>query len=160
MVTRQDPYAGFMPVSSLMDELLNRSFVRPASLMNGTAPAEALPYDLFDTGEELCLRAVVAGADPNSFEITFNQGTLLLKGYRNFYSGEQERRYTWYARNLREGEFQFAFALPVAINAANAEAAYENGVITIHLPKAEEARVRRITVNAPATQQTLPRQQR
>jgi HSP20 family protein len=116
---------------------------------------QTLQYDLYDSGDELCLRAFIPGAEPSSLELTFNQGALLLKGYRSLYSGEEERRFTWYVRSLREGEFQFAFSLPVAVNPAEAEATYENGLLTIRLPKAAEARVRRIAVNAGAKQETL-----
>ena len=71
---------------------------------------------------------------------------LRVKGYRHFYSGDQEKQYTWYTRGLPEGEFQFAVQLPTEVDGAQAEATYDQGVLTIRLPKAESVRPKRITI--------------
>jgi HSP20 family protein len=155
MVSRIDPFADFMPMRTLVDDLFSRAMVRPSSLWSTTGPAFAFPYDLYEADDELVLRAAIPGAQPESIELTINQGVLTLKGYRSFYSGEQEKQYRWHVRGLSEGEFQMRVALPLAVDPVQAEAAYDGGLLTIRLPKAETAKTRRIPVTSGQRQEAL-----
>jgi HSP20 family protein len=106
------------------------------------------PLDLYEAGEEFVLRVAIPGAQVESIELTLNQGVLSLKGYRSFYSGEEEKQYRWHIRGLGEGEFQFSVSMPVAVDANGATAEYEGGLLIIHLPKAETAKTKRINVTS------------
>src|SRR5579862_4040352 len=101
MVSRMDPFAGFFPVRDVVNQLLNESVVRPPSQWSAAA---SFPFDLYEAEDELVLRAAIPGAQPESIELTINQGVLSLKGNRSFYSGEQEQHYRWHVRGLSEGE--------------------------------------------------------
>lgn len=141
MMNRYDPFASFFPVSDLVGELLDRSVVRPSAAMT-------FPFDLYATDEDLWLRAAIPGADAASISLTANQQTLTVQGQRAFPQQEQAQQAVWYARGLYAGEFQFTVGLPFPVNAEQAEASYENGILTIRLPKAEWARVKRIAVSS------------
>jgi HSP20 family protein len=98
----------------------------------------------------------VPGVKEDQLELVINQGVLTVKGYRAFYSGDQEKQYTWHVRGLTEGNFQLSVALPTAVNADQAEASYEHGIITVTLPKAEAARAKRIAIKGAPKQEVLP----
>jgi HSP20 family protein len=152
MVMRADPVAGFFPVRDAITQLLSESVVRPTSPWSTAA---SFPFDLYEAEDELVLRAAIPGAQAESIELTVNQGVLSVKGYRAFYSGEQEKEYRWHVRGLSEGDFQLSVALPVPVDAAAAVATFEGGVLHLRLPKAELAKTRRIPVTSGARQAAL-----
>jgi HSP20 family protein len=154
MVMRVDPFATLFPVRDAIAQLLNDSVVRPGSQW-GLAGAVGFPFDLYEAEDVLVLHAAIPGAQPDSIELTINQGVLTLKGYRSFYTGEQEKQYRWHTRGLSEGEFSLSVALPVPVDAAAADASYDAGMLTVRLPKAETAKTRRIPVGSGQHQERL-----
>ena len=155
MLTRWDPFSDMVSLREAMGRLLNESFVRPGPQWTGTAVTSPFPFDLYESGDGVFVRVAIPGADESSIELTVNQGVLTVKGHRNFYSGDQEKQYTWHARNLVEGAFQFAVALPTMVSAEAAEAAYDGGILTISLPKAETVKPKRIAVKGARTQEAI-----
>jgi HSP20 family protein len=128
-----------------INRLFDDSFARP-STWSGSATASQFPFDLYETPEEVVLRAYVPAVDQEQLELVINQGVLTLKGYRSFYNGDQEKQHVWHVRGMSEGSFQLAVAIPSAINADAAEATYDQGIITVKLPKAETAKAKRIAL--------------
>lgn len=148
MVQRWNPMNEFERVWDEMDRMLsegiNRSRLSPRSWM--TRPA----IDLFDTGEELVFKALLPGARPEDIDLTIEQNTLTIKGrYGHVLSDDQAKNATWYRREIAAGQFAESFTLPVAVDAERAEASFQDGILTLRLPKAEQARVRRISVQSP-----------
>ncbi|HET8546419.1 MAG TPA: Hsp20 family protein [Bryobacteraceae bacterium] len=101
------------------------------------------PVDIFETENELILKADVPDVDQNNIDIRFENGTLTLKGERKFTNGEQlsahriERSY---------GAFSRSFALPESFDADRIRAEYRNGVLSVTVPKKEIAKPRSIKV--------------
>ena len=154
MLTRWNPFSEALSMRDAMDRLFSEPFARSGGPWSHTAPMAYFPFDVYESGDEVFVRAAIPGADPNQIELVVNQGVLTIKGYRGLYSGDQEKQYTWHVRGLPEGNFQFAVSLPTAVNSDAAEANYENGVLTITLPKAETVKSKRIAVKgAQAPQQ-------
>jgi HSP20 family protein len=147
-ITQWSPFSEFVSLRDAMDRLFNESMVRSHSMpaRNGVTP----PYDLYETEDGLTFRFALPGVRPEDVEITFNQGTLLVKGtYPQL--GEEQKSWIWHARGLKwGGEFQFAFRLPSAVDPDRAEATFEHGVLTLSLPKAEAAKPKRIAIASPA----------
>jgi HSP20 family protein len=156
MLTRWDPFAEMQSLRGAMDRLFNESFVRPSSFWGAGTSAAHFPFDVYESGDEVYVRAAIPAVDPSQLEITVNQGVLTLKGYRSLYSGDQEKQYTWHVRGIGEGNFQFTVSLPTVVNADQAEAGYDAGILTVRLPKAETVRSRRIAVKGAQTQDVLP----
>ena len=147
-MTQWSPFSEFVSLRDAMDRLFSESMVRSNGTdgRNGATP----PYDLYETEDGLTFRFAMPGVRPEDVEITFNQGTLSVKGaYPQ--AGEEQKSWTWHSRGLHwGGEFQCAFRLPSAIDADRAEAHFEHGVLTLSLPKAEAAKPKRIAIASPA----------
>jgi HSP20 family protein len=154
MVTRWDPFSEMVTLRDAMGRLVNDSFVRSGPQWGTVHAVSPFPFDMSESADDVKVRVAIPGIDPNQLELTVAQGVLTLKGYRNFYSGDQEKQYTWHVRGLSEGNIQFAVALPTTVNAEQAEAGYEAGILTIKLPKAEIVKARRIAIKG-----TQPEQQ-
>jgi HSP20 family protein len=153
MVTRWDPVGEMLSLQEAMNQLLSTSVLRPTGVAGGRQTS--FPFDLYETSDDLILRAAIPGADPSNLDVSIQDGVLLLKGYRVLYSGDEERQYTWHMRGLSEGEFQFQVALPTRVQTEAAHASYENGLLTIQLPKVEDVKPRRIAISTGAGQQAI-----
>lgn len=103
-----------------------------------------LPIDAYITDDDLVLIASVPGLKVDDLQITLDDDELVIRGEVNGAAEDveyllRERFYSKFERRLR---------LNVPVDASKAEATYEQGVLRLVLPKAEEARPRRITVNS------------
>ena len=103
-----------------------------------------LPVDAYATEDNLVLTASVPGLALDDLEITMDDDVLIIRGEIN--GVEDEADYILRERFHGKFERRLTINVPVDINAA--EATYTNGVLHLVLPKAEEAKPRRITVNA------------
>lgn len=155
MLTRWDPFSELISMREAMNRLFEESFVRPGWLWRETGARAALPYDLLERADAVELRVALPGVDPSQLEVTVNQGVLTLRGERRFYTEDEERQYTWHVRGLPTGPFQLAVTLPTDVNAEEAQASYEHGVLTIRLPKAEHVRPKRIEVRSGAPREVI-----
>ena len=86
------------------------------------------------------------GVDPADLDISFSENTLTIQGERQAENVDENAK--WHLRERHTGRFMRSIALPAAINADNISADYEDGVLTLTLPKAEEVKPRRIAVRA------------
>jgi len=144
-ITQWSPFSEFVSLREAMDRLVNESMVRANGRNGHTAGSPA--YDLYETEDGLTFRFSVPGMRAEDVEITTNQGTLTVKGA--YPQPEEQTGWTWHVRGLHQGgEFSYSFRLPVAVDADRAEATFENGILTLHLPKAEAAKPKRIQIGA------------
>ena len=146
MMQRWNPLGDFERAWGEMDRLLNDSFVRTRSLPRFSfRPA----IDLYDQGDELVFKAVLPGARPEDIELSVEQNALTIRGRFGYTLGEdQAKSATWYRREIGAGEFAETISLPVQVDSGRAEANFTDGILTLRIPKAEQARVRRIPVKA------------
>ena len=144
-VTLWNPLTDFMGLGETMDRLFSEGMIR-SNGANGRMARRN--YDLYETADGLTFRFAVPGIRPEDVEVSVVQNTISVKGsYPQ--PGEEQKDWTWHVRGLPQGgEFHYAFRLPAAVNADHAEATFENGVLTLRLPKAEAAKPRRIEISA------------
>ena len=114
---------------------------RPRSQM----PAAFPRIGLFDTKEELVLRAELPGVNEQDLDITVEEGTLGLRGKRKV---EVPKGYAVHRQERAETTFARSFALPCKVDADKAQANLKNGVLTLRLPKSAEVQPRQITVKS------------
>jgi len=126
------------PGLRLFQDSLSRLFSEPAS--RPWSPA----VDIFETDNELVLKADLPDVDPKNVAIELENGTLTLKGERKF---EQKQNGKGFHRIERSyGSFTRAFSLPDTVDGEKVKADYKNGVLTVTLPKKEVAKPRTINV--------------
>jgi HSP20 family protein len=122
----------------LFNDAVSRLFGEPAS--RPWSPA----VDIFETENELVLKADVPEVDPKNIGIQVENGTLTLKGERRF---EEQKNGKGFHRIERSyGSFVRAFSLPDTVDAEKVKADYKSGVLTITLPKKEVAKPKTINV--------------
>jgi HSP20 family protein len=123
----------------VFQDSLSRLFSEPAS--RPWTPA----VDIYETENELVLKADVPDIDAKNIGIQLENGTLTLKGERKF--EEQKNGQKGFHRIERSyGTFVRAFSLPETVDGDKVKADYKNGVLTITLPKKEVAKPKTINV--------------
>jgi HSP20 family protein len=102
------------------------------------------PVDVEETSDGYVFRADLPGIDPKDVKITVHGDTLTLRGERK--REEKKNDGSLYRVERSYGAFERAFTLGMPVRADQVKASYRNGVLEIHVPKAEEARQREIEV--------------
>lgn len=105
--------------------------------------------DVFDTKDAVVLKAELAGMNPDDIQIEVEDNVLTIKGERKFEEKVEEERY--YRVERRFGSFQRSLALPQGVRPEDISANYEDGILEVRVPKAEEEKPKRITVSAHKT---------
>jgi HSP20 family protein len=126
--------AGLRLFSDTVNRLLSDAQVRPWT------PA----VDIFETENELVLKADVPDVDMKDIDIRLENGTLALKGERKFENEEKKKGFHRVERSY--GTFARYFTLPDTVETDKVKADYKNGVLTITLPKKEVAKPRQIKI--------------
>ena len=103
-----------------------------------------LPIDAIETENSVILTASVAGLHLDDLDITLDDGVLIIRGEVN--GVEEEANYL--LRERFHGKFERRLHINIPVNIETAEATYDNGILRLVLPKAEEAKPHRIAVNA------------
>jgi len=106
----------------------------------------AVPVDLWETKDAYQLRADLPGVRADDLEINATGDSISIGGEVKDQAEVTEDG--WLRQERRVGKFQRAFTLPIAIDPAKVEATFENGVLSLVLPKAESTKPRTIKVNA------------
>ncbi len=145
-LSRFEPERDLLSLRDAMNRLMEDSFVVPSMLgeLRGTGRAWGLAVDMFETSDHLVVKASVPGVKPENLDITVQGDTLTIKGEMQEEQQNQQGRYHF--RERRVGAFSRTITLPYPIQNDKVEAAFENGVLTLTLPKAEAVRPRTIKV--------------
>jgi HSP20 family protein len=148
-ITRFDPLGEMVSLRSAMDRLFEDSFVSPLTwrTMNGS-DGMTPPMDVHETPDELVVNVALPGVKSDDVEITITGQTLNLRG--EFKADEQITREQYLYRERRFGSFNRTLQLPVRVEGDRTEASFEDGVLTLHVPKAEEVKPRQIRISASA----------
>ena len=119
-------------IDRLFSERANRS--RAAFPVSGFRPA----IDLYDVNDQLVVKAAIPGAKPEDLQLSLEQNVLTIQGsYGYRLPKEEARQITWYRQEIGQGRFVESISLPVPVNAEQIQATFEDGILTVRLPKAE-----------------------
>lgn len=145
-ILRWEPFRDPVTTQDRFNRLFNDAFSRALGEgsmgTSGWTPA----VDIYETDQSVVLKAELPGIDPKDVEIRVEDGTLWLKGERKF---EKEVKEEGYRRIERQyGSFMRSFPLPAAVDSEKATAEYKDGVLSLTLPKREEAKPKTIKVVA------------
>ena len=142
-VTRWDPFQDVLSLREAMNQLMEESFVRPATGQNGKNFVPAL--DLSETTEGYLVEAALPGVKPEDVEVTVENNVLTIKGETRQEVDDKQRNFHRVER--RFGTFQRTIGLPTTVKADAIQASLTNGVLRLEIPKAEEVKPRKISVN-------------
>ena len=140
---RWEPAREMMTLREAMDRLFDDAFTRPIS-MTGNLSLPAI--DMYQTDDELVVKAAVPGVKAGDVQISVTGDVLSIKGETRL--KEESKDKAWHNREQRWGSFERRIMLPTDVVADKAKAEFEDGILTITLPKAEEVRPKTITVKA------------
>ncbi len=146
-IQRWEPFREMVSLRDAMNSLLQESFVRPISLLADSNVA-MLSLDIAEDQDEFIVHASLPGVRPEDVHITAHGDTLTIRG--EFKAEEEKKDKQYHLRERRYGQFQRTVTVPTPINADKAQAQFENGVLTLRLPKTEEAKPKEIKIGGRA----------
>lgn len=128
-------------MNRLVDEYEGVRSPEQGVAMTGSWP----PINLYDAGEELVVEAMVPGLRESDLTVTCNQGVMTIAGERKT---ELPKGYTVHRRERGEVRFSRSFTFPCAVDLEKVSALVKDGILTVTVAKAPEAKPRQITVKA------------
>ena len=124
-----------------LEHMLGTAF-EPVGKWSGLYP----PVNVFDHGDAYVVKAEVPGIDPERIEISVEDDTLTLRGERTF--SDPSKSAAYHRRERGQGQFRRVVRVPGRVAGDEAKAQYRNGLLTVTIPKAKEARPRRVSIEA------------
>jgi HSP20 family protein len=141
-----EPIRNFGSMRQAMSSLLEDSVVWPGAPAFNPLNTGRVPVDIFQTEDELVVRAAVPGFAPDEINLVVLNGVLSLKGEHKQTETNGQAHYL--RQEISLGDFERSFELPFAVRADKADAHFEHGILTVRLPKAEEAKPQQIKIAA------------
>jgi HSP20 family protein len=143
-MSRWDPFRDLMSIQSELNRLFGRTY---AGNEAGTSTgAWVPPLDIFETKDKYVVNVELAGVSPEAVDVSVEDSMLTIKGERDFYKDVPEEAFHRVER--RYGPFARSLSLPPTASADGIQASFDKGVLTIEVPKAEQAKPKRIAVRA------------
>lgn len=143
-IVRWEPFEGLSRIQSRINDLFDDTFGRSRAQQSATGiwfPA----VDVLESKDAYLIRAELPGMKKEDFNLEIHDGSLTLSGERKL---EQAADGVEYHRVERlTGKFTRSFFLPQTVKSDAIKATYRDGILEIHVPKAEEAKPKQITVS-------------
>ncbi|MHB1132709.1 MAG: Hsp20/alpha crystallin family protein [Chloroflexota bacterium] len=141
-IRRWEPFSELMSMRETLDRLFEDRFRGgPAEWMGLSSPA----VDMYQTDKEIVVRAAVPGVKPEDIDVSVLGDTLTIRG--ELKNDEEVKRENYYYQERRYGSFSRTVNLPMQVEAEQAKAKFENGVLTLTLPKSEQAKAKKIQIS-------------
>ncbi len=136
------PFPEAVGMQNVMNSLLRASFGQPdgAWIDRGATPF-TLPLDITEAQDGFVIKASLPGVRPEDVQTTVLGDTLTIRGESK---AEEEDGHDWLLRERRSGTFQRSIRMDTPIDADRASAQFEDGVLTLTVPKSEQARPKQI----------------
>ena len=138
-VVRWDPFRDITSLRDEMNRLFNRSLGEPSG-----AQSWSPPVDVLEQPDAIVVRAELPGLKPEDIDIEVDENVLTIRGERRFEETVEDGRY--YRLERSYGRFQRSLGLPQGVKPDEISADFDQGVLEVRVPKAEEVKPRKITV--------------
>jgi HSP20 family protein len=146
LIRRTSPFGELLSLRQAMDRLFEDSFVRPQA---GKAMDDApMALDVYTTADALVIEAALPGVKPEDVDISVLGDTLTISATSRDEQQRDEEGYSY--REIRRGSMTRSLTLPAGMNAEAATADFDNGLLRLSIPRAEETKPRQIRINANA----------
>jgi len=143
---RWEPMSEMVTLRDAMDRLFSEAFTRPWGLADGGRGSGMPAIDMYQTDDDIIVKVAVPGMKPEDVQISVTGDMLSIKGETREQTDTKEKAY--HIREQRWGSFERAITLPTSVKSEKAQAEFENGILTVTLPKAEDVKPKMITVKA------------
>ncbi len=140
-----EPFREMMSLREAMNQLFEQSVLRPGSYTSEGAGLGA-PVDVYETDNNVVLKAAVPGMKPEDLDVTITGEVLTIKGELKPEESSGKRNYIRQERQY--GAFCRQLTLPTAIDANRVTATFENGILTLEMPKREEVKPKSVKITA------------
>lgn len=149
-IVRWNPMREAVDLFNEFDRVFESPFYRARWGMplrtNDVVGSWSLALDVAESGDVFTVKASLPGMNPEDLNVTLEDNVLTIQGeLREDETIEEE---TYHIRERRYGKFSRSLRFPVPVNAESIVAEYENGVLTLSVPKAEEVKPKRIEIKA------------
>jgi HSP20 family protein len=142
LIRRSNPLGELISLRQAMDRLFEDSYVRPAAA--GGGDEQPLALDIYMTPDSLVVEAALPGVKPGDVDISVLGETLTIKASTSQQQSHDADGYSY--REIRRGAFSRTVTLPGGLKADAATASFENGLLRLSIPKAEETKPRQIQI--------------
>jgi HSP20 family protein len=141
---RPSPFGELLSLRTAMDRLFEDSFVRPPGWFSPGALDTQFPLDVRVTGDELVVEGQLPGVKAEDVDITIENGRLTIQAETKV--DDERKDGDFLVREIRRGSFTRSVTLPTGLEADKATASFEEGVLTLHIPKAEQVKPRQVRI--------------
>ena len=143
-ITRWDPFRGLTTLQDQVNRLFEGTF--PQGRAGEADLATWAPaVDIYEGQDELVAQVDLPGVQEKDIDIRLENNTLTIRGERKFEKNVNEENYLRVERAY--GSFTRTFSLPNTVNAEAIRAHYDQGVLTMHMPKREESKPKQVKIN-------------
>jgi HSP20 family protein len=141
---RWEPFSDLISLRDAMDRLFEESFVSPASRLLAPQGLGSLAIDMIERTDDVVVKTSVPGVKPEDIDISITGDTLTIKGETS--TEEESSGENFLRRERRYGAFSRSVGLPAGLDPDKAEAVFDNGVLTLSIPKKQEIKPKTIKV--------------
>jgi HSP20 family protein len=139
---RRSGFGDLLSLRQAMDRLFEESFVNPRTWQFGEG--QLVPVDVFATKDEVVVQAILPGVKPEEVDITMEGNTLTIAGDTTSMMPDREGLLL---QEIRRGRFVRTLTLPDGLEPDRAKATFEDGILTLRIPKAEQVKPRQIKIS-------------
>ncbi len=143
-IIRRSPFRDLLDMRDTMDRMLERDFFATPMFRSDWD----LALDVAEKPDEFVVKASIPGLNPDDLEITYNNNILTIKGEVKGEKEEDDKNTRYHLQERWSGSFSRSISLPGGVKADDIQASYQAGILTLHLPKKEEVKPRRIAVKS------------
>ena len=137
LTRRPAPFVDLVSFRDVMDRLFDDRFFRPLWIGDGERQA-APALDLYTTSDAVIAKLALPGVQPEDVDVTIGDDLVTISG--SFREEKETSDAGYVHKELSQGAFSRTFSLPTAIKADAAKAEFQNGLLTLTLPKTEEVK--------------------
>ena len=151
LLKRWEPFTELHRLDREMDRMRRQTFRPFHTWPHYWHENGRVDIDVYQDADNLVVRATLPGVKPEDAEVTVVDGTLSIKGEAKFEKEIKEAEYLH--REHRYGAFHRTVALPRELNAEKAEATYDNGILTVTIPRSEGSKHKPLKINVKAPEE-------
>lgn len=151
-LTRWNPVREMLTLRDMMDRVFAEG-VESSAMRWSEATEWPLALDVVENKGGYTVQASLPGVNPDEIEIVVNDNVLTIKG--QVHKEELVEGVRYHLRERRYGTYSRSLTLPQLVNTEAVEANYHNGILSLFIPKAEEAKPKRIAIKTNGAQRTV-----